>query len=183
MISSIQNVKKARELRLEGKSLSEISEKLSVSISTLSAWLKDITLNEAQQDALRARVKNKISKGRMNALISLKSARIFKEKSIYEQAEKEFERLHKDPFFMLGLALYWSSGAKKGCFQFSSSDQGMNFIMMDWIKKYLNPDENLVKQRNYNGYRRIDITRIDVLRRVIAWQKLLIQYYGKVISA
>ena len=180
MISNIQNVKKARELRLAGKSLSEISKELAVATSTLSMWLKDIVLTEPQQQALKARVKNKMNRGRLNAMISRKSARIFKEKTIYEQAEKELESLRKDPFFVLGLALYWMNGAQKGAFQFSNSDPEAILKMSISIKKYLNAEDSIIKQRNYNGHLRVDISRIDVLRRVIAWQKQLIKYYASI---
>jgi hypothetical protein len=106
---------------------------------------------------------------------------LYKEKNIYSEAKKDFESLHKDSFFVLGLVLYWSNGSKSGCFQFSSRDIEAIEIIKLWINKYLNIDEGIVKHRIYKGYSRIEISRIDVLRRVVAWQKLLIQYYGKVV--
>lgn len=183
MISNIQNIKKARELRMEGKSLSEISKETSISKSTLSYWLKDMRLNDQQLSDLKNRTKIKMSKGRMNALIYHRTTRIFKEKTIYEAAEKEFKFLRKEPLFVLGMALYWSRGSKKsGHFQFSSTDREMITLMNRWIKFCLKIEDDLVKQRNYGNLFRIEITRIDVLRKMMAWQKLLIKYYASISS-
>lgn len=183
MISNIQNLKKAREMRLSGKSLSEIRREVNVSIGTLSNWLKDMVLNDNQKAELKNRISSRISRGRMNALISIKSSRVYREKSIYEEAKREFDLLANDSFFILGLSLYWASGSKKGShFQFSSSDQYMNALIIAWCEKYLKIDNSLIKIKKYNGYSRIIITRIDVLRKVIAWQKLLIKYYANMSS-
>lgn len=183
MISNIHNLKKARELRLSGKSLSEISREINISPSTLSLWLKDIVLNDRQILDLKTRISHRVSRGRLNASIALKSGRIFREKKIFDDAEKDFFILIKEPFFILGMTLYWVKGAKKGsCFQFASSDLSMISIMSIWIKKYLKIDDSLIKRREYATYYRIDVSRIDVLRRVVAWQKLLVQYYDRVLN-
>ena len=50
----------------------------------------------------------------MNSTIAVRSKKIFKEKIAYDNAEKEYEKFSKDPFFMLGLGLYWAHGLKKG---------------------------------------------------------------------
>ena len=94
---------------------------------------------------------------------------------------QEFKDFKKDPFFMAGLSLYWASGSKKGDhFQFSSSDKKMIAFMVLWIKKYLAIPNDLIKERVYGGYLRIVITRIDILRKIMAWQKLLVKYYDNV---
>jgi hypothetical protein len=62
----------------------------------------------------------------------------------------------------------------------------MNKVMIDvilmWIKKYIKIDDNIIKKRKYGSMTRIEISGIDVLRKIMAWQKLLIQYYDKVLS-
>jgi hypothetical protein len=176
----IQNIRKAREMRLSGASLSEISREFAIPVSTLSFWFKDITLNQEQKQKLDERVMPRIVRGRMNSLISIKSRRIFSEKAIYEDSEKSFIELAKDPFFILGLSLYWSHGTKKGSFQFTSSNPLMISVIKMWIDKYLKIDSSLLKVRQYSGYTRLYIGGVNILRRVIAWQKLLIQYYDNV---
>ena len=179
MISNIQRVKKARELRLSGRSYSEIQKELNVSLGTVSNWVGDIVLNDEQLLALKNRIAPKISRGRLNASIMRKSSRVFKEKKIYDEAEKEFGHLIKDPFFVFGLSLYINKGSKKsGYFQFINSNTEILDLMNKWIVKYLKIDENLIKQVKYSNYPGVIITRINVIRKVIAWQKLLIKYYS-----
>jgi len=49
-------------------------------------------------------------------------------------------------------------------------------------KTIYKPSSHAVKKNdNYKGCMRITITRIDMLRKMIAWQKLLIQYYDAVL--
>ena len=174
-------MKKARELRLSGRSLAEINHELNVPRSTLSNWLKDIVLTEKQMSDLKERIKSKVSRGRLNATLILKSRRIFREKRIFDEAKREFPKLVKNSFFVSGLSLYWAKGSMKNThFQFTSADLSMISFMIKWARKYLNINESLIKQRKFNDYYRIDILRIDVLRRVVAWQKLLIGYYDDI---
>ena len=181
MIPDIQILKKARELRLSGESLSEISNMILVPKSTLSIWLRDIVLTEKQISDMKIRSAAKVSRGRLNASIILKSNRIFREKKVYDESIKDFPRLTKNPFFMLGLALYFAKGTKKGnSFQFTSSNGYMIVMMRKWILKYLKVEEELIVERRYSHCSRLEIARIEILRKTLAWQKLLIQYYGKV---
>ncbi|HEY9583884.1 MAG TPA: hypothetical protein VJI66_02900 [Candidatus Paceibacterota bacterium] len=120
-----------------------------------------------------------ILKGRMQSSIALRAKRMIRENKVFDEARKEFNSLMKDHFFTLGLALYWAKGSQKGNYlQFTTSSREMVLFMHKWIKKYIKIDENLIKQKNYASYSRIYITRIDVLRKVIAWQKLIIKYYS-----
>lgn len=174
----IQSIKKAREMRLSGYSLSEINREMNIPKSTLSNWLRDITLTDIQINSLKERIQPRISRGRMNSSINIRSARIIREKRVYEAAEREFSILINDPFFVLGLSLYWSSGNKTGnTLQFSSMDSVAIKIMSKWIERCLNIDFSRIKLRNYDSYRRIEVSDINTLRKVIAWQKLLIKYY------
>jgi hypothetical protein len=181
MIPSIQLLKKARELRLFGKSLSEISNDLNIGRSTLSSWLKDIKLTEIQKAELAQRNSVKVSRGRLNALVMKKSNRVFKEKNIYDQAVRAFPRLIEDSFFMLGLSLYWAKGAKEGnCFQFTSTDRKMVEVMKKWATRYLMAEGAQISEIMYGKCIRLNISGIDKFRQLTAWQKLLIAYYDNV---
>ena len=51
----------------------------------------------------------------------------------------------------------------------------------DFQKTIYKPTPHILKKNlDYKGCMRIDITRIDVLRKIMAWQKLLIKYYDSV---
>ena len=155
----------AIDLRQSGHSYREISKKLLVSVGILSVWLKGMRLSVEHSDQLKKRVVDKVSRGRMNASIANKSKRMVKESFIAREAEKEFQIYIKDSFFVVGLSLYWAKGGKRGRnFQFLSGDREMLGMMNKWTKTYLKTDS----------------IGVDVLRKVIAWQKLLIKYYDDV---
>ena len=110
-----------------------------------------------------------------------KSNRVFKEKSTYDQAVRAFPRLAKDPFFMLGLSMYWAKGAKNGnCFQFTSTDKKMIEIMKKWAIRYLGVENTQISEIMYGKCIRLNISGIDRFRQLTAWQKLLIAYYDSV---
>ncbi len=180
---SVQILKKAREMRLNGYSLNEIRREYNIPISTLSALFKDIKLSNKQISELKTRVNYRIQKGRMNSLINIKSKKVFIEREIYNKAELEFKKLSKNTFFIMGITMYWLKGSKSmNCFQFSSNNEQMINTMIKWIKTFVidESQRDLIKVRKYNNNYRIDIRGINILRRVIAWQKLLIKYYDNV---
>jgi hypothetical protein len=82
MVYDIQKVKKAREMRLSGLSLSEIKRETGIPVSTLSIWFRDITLTKQQIDDMNTRVSKRVSRGRLNSLITVKSKRVFTEKTL-----------------------------------------------------------------------------------------------------
>lgn len=224
MNKNVQLKNMAINLRKEGRSYSEIVKELGLAKSTLSNWLKGIVLTEQQNIDLYNRLEDKISRGRLRTSIALKAKRIVRENRVYTEAEREFKKYIQDPFFVIGISLYWAEGSKKdGGFSFINSDPNMIVLIVKWIKKYVTNNESLLKYRLfihypykdekceeywaellnvsinnfqktiykptphivkknpiYKGCLRIVINRIDMLRKVIAWQKLLIQYYDKI---
>lgn len=183
MYSLVQIKKIAINMRKNGASYSEIKKKLPIGKGTLSLWLAHISISRDQKEEILMRGKEKILRGRMQASIARRARRMIKENTIYAEAEKEFKNLVSDPFFMTGLAMYAMRGSRQGTsLQFSSSDKFHIALMDKWIKKYLGVGEDIVKKRNYRGYLSIVVTRVNVLRKMVAWQKLLIKYYSDVSS-
>lgn len=226
MNSNVQLRNKAINLRKEGKSYSEIMRELNVPKSTLSYWLRDISLTEKQNSDLNERLQDKISKGRLKTSIALRARRMVRENRVFDEAEREFKEFIEDPFFTAGILLYWAEGAKKSnYFSFINSDPAMLILMVKWLKKYFALESSLLKYRlyihlpyrnenceeywaklldissenfykttykptphdvkknnDYKGCLRVIITRIDVLRKIMAWQKLLIKYYANISS-
>lgn len=158
----------------------------------------------------------------MMAMISLRSRKVFKEKIAYDTAEKDFPKLAKDPFFMLGMGL---GGIEQGIrnrssFQFTTDNPEIAELMLSWIEKYLFVPRKTLKYRlfvsnshkdqeygqfwakklrisdnsfqkpvylktkkdekdkEYKGSISFVISKIEVVRRIIAWQKLTIGYYS-----
>ena len=225
MISRVQLRNKAIELRREGKSYKEITESLGVVKGTLSGWLRDLPLTDQQNTDLYIRLQDKVARSRLLASITNRAKRMEREKVVYTEAEKEFKAHISDPFFAIGITLYWAEGSKKNTyFSFINSDPNMIDLMLKWMKRYLTDHQRLIKYRlyihlpyknenceyywagvlgispqelqktiykptphtekknpEYKGCIRISITRMDVLRKMLAWQKLLIQYYGNIL--
>ena len=98
----------ARQLRSQGLSLDEIAARVGASKSSVSKWVRDISLTAEQADAL-------VSKQRANAANIVgwsRCARASRWEAFHRQAEQQYEELCKDPNFMFGLALYIGEGAK-----------------------------------------------------------------------
>ncbi|HEY4503538.1 MAG TPA: hypothetical protein VJJ28_00295 [Candidatus Paceibacterota bacterium] len=221
MRDTVQIAKKAIELRRLGYSYNDIASKLNISKTSVSNWVKNVRLTEIEKIALQKNLKAKMEKGRLNASISIRTKKIFKEKIMYENIEKDFPKLQRDSFFMLGMGLYLSHGLKQGsAFQFTSADVNIIKIILVWMEKYLNlsckmakyrvfldishkdrnceeiwsrivgiphdlfqktvyiRSRNNERDREYKGSLEILVIKVEVLRKVIAWQKLLMRYYS-----
>jgi len=222
-------------LRNSGLSYSEIIKEIKVPKSTLSYWLKNIPLDDRGRALLQSRLVEKQKRGRFSTSIALRARKVFKEKVAFDAAEKEFNVFCKEDkennysFFTTGIALYWSSGGKKGNhFQFVSSDPDMMLFMIKWVEKYVKvpkrdirfricikeaymaqnldnfwsrtlliPKESLkisiqkviysninhisqsktTKNPYYKGSCMMTISGVAILRKILAWQNLLIKYY------
>jgi transcriptional regulator with XRE-family HTH domain len=122
----------AIHLRRKGKSYSEIKERVKVSKSTLSGWLKDIELTREQESRLSKLQATGYAGAKKQQAASLKH-----HEEIKKNAECEAAELVKDPFFVAGLMLYWAEGSKNfGSVQFSNSDPAMIKIMMRWFRSF-----------------------------------------------
>jgi hypothetical protein len=223
-MNTVQIKDTALHLRRSGLSYGEILKKINIPKSTLAYWLRGMTLEEDQESALKSRVHDKQKRGRFSTAIALRARKVYREKATFEAAEKEFLSYSSDPFFLIGVSLYWAHGGKKsGHFQFTSSDPEMAILMIAWTEKYLLIPRNELKYRlfiresykdqsildfwattlqikktlfqkpiytgsagdtalknrsiSYKGSLCVTITNVTVLRRVIAWQNLLIKYY------
>jgi hypothetical protein len=183
MKSYVQIRDKAIFLRKNGASYTEIERELNISRGTLSKWLKKIPLASSQNNELKKRVVVKMARGRMNALVVNKSKRVYREKTIYEGAEKEFQEYVKDPLFVTGISLYLAKGSKNdNAFRFMSFDENMIILMKKWAIKYLGLEEGIVKTRKFGNSTILSISGINNFRKMKAWQKLLIQYYSNVLK-
>ena len=137
--------KAALKLRKGGKSYSQISAALSIPKSTLSIWLKDITLSQQAQNKIKSRTNaNAIAKliQRNKEQTIIAQTRYLK---IREQAAIEAKGLLTDPLFLTGVSLYWAEGYKRGAegskwksIDFANSDPEMVGLMINFFIKFLN---------------------------------------------
>jgi len=150
MKSKVQEKEKAIFLRRKGCSYNEIIQDVSVAKSTLSNWLKDLPLTEKEKRCLKQRRDSNISRGRIKAAAALRSRRIEREKILFKHAQREFKIFIKDPFFQVGVALYWAEGAKRSSsFGFPNSDTTMISLMLAWIERFFGIKREDIKVRLY----------------------------------
>lgn len=123
----------AVKLRREGKTYSEILEKIKVSKSSLTLWLRDIELTQLQKEKILA----KSDKARYAAGQRKTEKRIVTTNKIIADAKVEFQTLIKNPLFLIGLSLYWAEGDKHRLerVKFTNSDPKMVELMMRWFRE------------------------------------------------
>jgi hypothetical protein len=129
----------ARKLRRKGKSIGFIANKIGVSKSSASIWCGDITLTKEQRDKL---IKNDKKGGAVGRAIANRNKvierldRLEKYKYI---GRKMVGSISKRDLLILGIALYWGEGNKKGRrLIFSNSDPEMIKIWIRWLRECLN---------------------------------------------
>ncbi len=121
---------KAKELRRHGFSLKEIAERLSVAKSSVSMWVRDITLSEKAE----RRLLTKITVGQLTAARNKKAKTKAVEESYLQSASEELKdvRIDQQCAKLLCAIMYWCEGVKSpmGGVCFINSDP-------DVIKKFL----------------------------------------------
>jgi len=134
---------KVRQLRLEGKSYSEIRKVVKVSKSSLSLWLKDISLTG---DQLK-RIKGKKEKAIESFIETMKLKRERKLLDYYTKQKKNWLPLSERELFLSGLFLYWGEGNKASRNTVSVSNTDPNVIKFSilWLVKSLKVPKNKVK--------------------------------------
>lgn len=126
----------ARRIRRdEGAAINEIAERVGVSKSSVSLWVRDIQLTTEQEQALLARnpAYNRQLSGWTKAADFRRRQRVG-----YQDDGQRRARL-QDPGFVAGCMLYWAEGSKKrNQLQFANSDPVMARFFVDFLKKYFN---------------------------------------------
>lgn len=100
--------KKAIELRLEGKTYSEIKDLLGLSKSTLSDWLKKFPLTKSQINHVKSNIPKRIEKFR-NTMARM---RVQREQKAYDESKNFWLPLTKREKLLAGIFLYWGEGTK-----------------------------------------------------------------------
>ncbi|MFZ5982135.1 MAG: helix-turn-helix domain-containing protein [Patescibacteria group bacterium] len=137
--------KKAIKLRKLGYTYTQILEKVSVSRSTLSIWLRDVELTTSQKEYLynKSRQKNAYRLAKLN-----QARRIERTKSIIEISKKEALKMFNNPLFSSGLMLYWAEGDKSDSneiVKFTNSDPNMISLMISWFQKIGKVEKSKIK--------------------------------------
>lgn len=223
MKSRVLEKERVIALRRKGYTYREILKEVPVSKSSISLWLKDSPLTAKEKDILKSRKNADITRWKLRAAASLRSARESRDKELFAVSKEEFLKWRKDSFYQVGIALYWAEGSKRNTtFSFINSDPEMIKLMIRWIKSYLLVRGDKIKLRvfthkafehenhelfwsketgidlsdfgkiifksqglavkkrpNYKGCLRIELGKVQYLRKLLFWQQMLIEYYQK----
>jgi len=143
----LEEKRKAIELRIQGKTFSEIRNFISnLSKSTLSGWLRNVKLTPEQEERLKRNIAKITYNARVKAGWTRKQKRLLKIKHITEEAKKELPSLSRNLLFLIGLSLYWGEGSKNSSesIQFANSDPRLIKIMMKWFREICKvPEEKM----------------------------------------
>jgi hypothetical protein len=133
----------AINLRESGKSYNQISASLNIPKSTLSVWLKNLSLSDDAKSIIQSRVNStaikKLIERNKNQTVLAEE----RHKKIRILAKGEAKTLLSSPLFLSGVSLYWAEGYKQGangskwkCVDFANSDPDMIKLMIKFFIKF-----------------------------------------------
>lgn len=154
----------ARQLRREGVSLREIAQKISISKSTVSVWIRDIVLTREQIEKLRQSELRGAEIGRQKSAEIRRKIRKNTLNQHYISGAQMLPTITRRDLLMIGLALYWGEGSKKnGQLQFCNSDPKVIQFLLLWLQKCFDiPKEHFTC---WVGINEIHIKREDIVKR------------------
>jgi len=139
-------------LRKKGLSINEIAEKVEVSKSSVSLWVRDIVLTKSQRKriSLRGRSIDSIEKRRASRLLSEKNKRNL----ISIEAKKDISSLDRRDLKLIGICLYWGEGGKsrRGSVRLSNSDPSIIKIMMRFFREVCEVPEKKFRGHIHTHY-------------------------------
>lgn len=145
MKSKFEEREKAQKLRRQGLSFREIRKIVPVSKSSLSAWLRFLSLSPEETKQLKDRARKNVDNGSERAALSNRTKRIGREEVAKREANALLEKYKNDPLFILGVGLYWAEGSKRtSSFSFTNSDPGMVKFMIIWLSRYFNTPKEAI---------------------------------------
>lgn len=141
--------KLAEKLRKQGLSYSEIMKSVPVAKSSLSLWLRGISLSAKQQQRLEKL--NTI--GQKAGAEARHQQKIEQFEVLKKEVAREVPKLISNPFFVMGISLYWAEGAKQKpwnpsqCFSFANTDERLILLMRKWLNTFYDDNEFQLRYR------------------------------------
>jgi hypothetical protein len=125
-------------------SIREIAVLLGVARSSVSRWVRDVELSQAQREELARRnpaLTPEFNGSKIQARQALELRRRYQERG---------RRLARrgEPLFVAGCMLYWGEGAKsRNQVMFSNSDPDMAALFMRFLRTYFHVTDEMVRVR------------------------------------
>ncbi|MBI5003847.1 hypothetical protein HZC00_02025 [Candidatus Kaiserbacteria bacterium] len=125
----------ARRLRKQGKSIKEIERLIGVRRSSVSVWVRDISLTAAQKKRLAGRGHSlEVSEKRRQSRLS-NETKVRME--FLHEGLRDIEVMREIDLFALGMGLYWGEGSKtnRGAIELSNTDPRIIQIYVMFLTK------------------------------------------------
>lgn len=133
---------RARILRKQGKSINQIIKETGFSKASVSLWVRDIMLTQAQKKKIseRGRSVGSIEKRRVNRLFNEQRKR----QIITNEAKKDFTNISPEQLKLIGIILYLGEGGKtrRGMVRLANSDPAVIKIMMRFFREICKVPDN-----------------------------------------
>ena len=145
---------RARVMRKQGKSYSEIKAVLGVNKSTLSGWLKDMPLSQEQMHLLRDINPRRIESFRK----TMQAKRDVRLKVALEKFTNDLGIFSERDLFIAGLYLYWGEGLKasRGTIGIANTDPSVIIAFLDWMRLI---DKTAIFKVRLHLYKDMDIKK------------------------
>jgi len=145
-MTKFQEKNKAIDMRRNGMSIKDIAKSIGVAKSSVSVWVRDVSLSQSTQTLLKNKSHSRFSieKRRASRLINEENKR----QIIINSAEKSITNVSKRELWLIGVMLYWAEGGKtQRMVRFSNGDSNMIKIMMSFFRIVCN-----VPESKFRGY-------------------------------
>lgn len=136
-------------LRIQGLSYREIQESIAVSRGSLSRWLRDTRLTEAQHARIHEKnlaVRRKFVEYNERRHVDSQTNK----RETLQQSAKEIGGISARELHIVGTALYWAEGSKgylTSVVEFVNADPAMIALMMRWFRECCTVPEQKFRAR------------------------------------
>lgn len=129
-----QQKNKALKMRKLGMSYSQIKEKIGVSKSSLSVWLREYPLSDKKINDLRANSPKRIEKFRNTMMAKREAASAL----VYKKMSNKIGKLSQRDVLIGGIFLYWGEGSKSADYVTSVSNTDPNVLkfFLRWLSLF-----------------------------------------------
>lgn len=133
---------RARELRALGWSIKEIEQRLGVSRSSVSMWVRDVALGPEERRAL-------VEKTRLGPIVAAaRKSAIAREQRRAYQDEGRLLVCERDASYASGCMLYWAEGAKeRNSVRIVNSDRELLIMFAEFLRAHFEVDNAAMRVR------------------------------------
>jgi len=146
MYIKVEKQELAKKLRRQGLSIAAIASRLSVAKSSVSIWVRDVTITKQQRIYLNSlpHTTEVIEKRRVTRITNEAAKR----EKIIDHAYQEVDKISHRELWFMGVMLYWAEGGKtQRLVRFSNGDPRMIKIMLLFFRKICH-----VPEKKFRGH-------------------------------